>query len=169
MKTIYIIIIASLLAISSCDQSLFEAEPGNDPEALFENFWDTYNREYSSFDVRNVNWQVVYDTCRPRVTPQTTDAELAEIFKSMLATLDDGHVTLTVPGQDVFKSNRIYRERIGEELFSLELIQNKYMENNYKGGGERWNTYDHSRSHRIHWNGNFPVESHWCAGSGLDG
>jgi C-terminal processing protease CtpA/Prc len=88
-----------------------------------------------------VNWQEVYNNYRPLVTAETSDEELAEIFQQVLRTLDDGHVSLIVPGQEIFRSNKIYDEQIGLELFDLELIKSGYMNNEYKGGGENWNTY----------------------------
>ena len=141
MKTIYILLGLSILAISSCEKLFFETEPENNPEAMFEDLWNTFNTEYASFSVRGVNWQEVYNNYRPLVTAETSDEELAEIFKQVLRTLDDGHVSLIVPGQEIFRSNKIYDEQIGLELFDLELIKTGYMNNEYKGGGENWNTY----------------------------
>ena len=141
MKTIYILISLSILTISSCEKLLFETEPENNPEALFEDLWNTFNSEYASFSVRGVDWQEVYHNYRPLVTAGTSDEELAEIFKQVLRTLDDGHVSLIVPGQEIFRSNKIYDEQTGLELFDLELIKNGYMNNEYKGGGDNWNTY----------------------------
>lgn len=141
MKPIYILLGLSILAISSCEKLFFETEPENNPEAMFEDLWNTFNTEYASFNVRGVNWQEVYDNYRPLVTAETSDEELADIFKQVLRVLDDGHVSLIVPGQEIFRSNKIYDEQTGLELFDLELIKTGYMNNEYKGGGEDWNTY----------------------------
>ena len=128
MKTIYLIVsFAIMMILSSCEKTLFEAEPENNPEALFEDFWNTFKTDYASFRVRGINWQEVYDNYRPQVSQETTDTELAEIFKQLIRLLDDGHVTLIVPGQEVYKSNRIYREQIGRGLFDLELVKSNYM------------------------------------------
>ncbi|MGW8315475.1 MAG: S41 family peptidase [Bacteroidales bacterium] len=141
MKAIYIFISLAILTLSSCEKIFFEPEPANNPEALFEDLWNTFNTDYASFNVRGVDWQEVYDTYRPLVSAETSDEELAEVFRQVLRTLDDGHVSLIVPGQEIFRSNKIYDEEIGLELFDLELIQSNYMNNEYKGGGENWNTY----------------------------
>jgi carboxyl-terminal processing protease len=41
----------------------------------------------------------------------------------MLASLDDGHVSLTAPGREVFFSNRIRRHKIDDELFDLNVVK----------------------------------------------
>ena len=65
-----------------------------DPEKNFEEFWKTFNNRYPFFELRNVNWDKQYDTYRPKVTRQTSDDELFNIFCQMLDPLDDGHVVL---------------------------------------------------------------------------
>jgi C-terminal processing protease CtpA/Prc len=65
-----------------------------DPEKNFEEFWQTFNNRYPFFEVRNVDWKKQYETYRAKVTSQTGDDELFEIFCLMLAPLNDGHVSL---------------------------------------------------------------------------
>ena len=65
-----------------------------DPEKNFEEFWKTFNNRYPFFEIRNVDWQKQHETYRPRVTSQTCDEELFEIFCQMLEPLNDGHVSL---------------------------------------------------------------------------
>jgi carboxyl-terminal processing protease len=65
-----------------------------DPEKNFEEFWETFNNRYPFFEVRNVDWKKQYETYRAKVTSQTGDDELFEIFCLMLAPLNDGHVSL---------------------------------------------------------------------------
>ena len=67
-----------------------------DPEKNFEELWQTFHNRYPFFKLRNVDWKKQYDTYRPKVTNQTSDDELFEIFCQMLDPLDDGHVSLTV-------------------------------------------------------------------------
>ena len=142
MKSIYFLISLSIvMLLSSCEKIFFEPEPENNQVALFEDFWNTFNTEYASFQVRGVNWQEEYQTYRPMVSSETTDTELAEIFEQLIKTLDDGHVSLTVPDKEIFLSNRIYREQIGRELFDLELVKSGYMNNEYNESGYGWNTY----------------------------
>ena len=128
MKTIYTILsIAFILILTSCEKAFFDAEPKNNPEAIFEDFWNTFNNDYASFEIKGINWQEVYDTYRPQVSSNTTDDELAEILYELIKIIDDGHVTLIVPGKEIYYSNRIYGEGIGKELFDLDLVKSTYM------------------------------------------
>ena len=61
-----------------------------DPERNFEELWKTFHDRYPFFELRNVDWGKQYDTYRPRVTRETSDDELFDIFCRMLDPLDDG-------------------------------------------------------------------------------
>ena len=65
-----------------------------DPEKNFKVLWETFNKRYPFFQLRNVNWKNQRDTYRSRVTSKTSDDELFEIFCQMLDPLNDGHVEL---------------------------------------------------------------------------
>ena len=65
-----------------------------DPEKNFEALWRTFHNRYPFFELRNVDWKKQYDTYRPKVTKDTSDDELFDIFCQMLDPLDDGHVEL---------------------------------------------------------------------------
>jgi len=128
MKTyITIIILLSSLFLVSCKKTFFEPEPENNPVALFENLWTTFDESYAGFDERGVDWDEQYSIFQPQVTLQTTDAELYDIFKQMLNTLDDAHVHMIVPGQDFYFANNIYENKIDDELFDLDVIKQNYL------------------------------------------
>ena len=65
-----------------------------DPEKNFEELWETFHNSYPFFELRNVDWKKQYVTYRPKVTGETSDNELFDIFCQMLEPLDDGHVEL---------------------------------------------------------------------------
>jgi len=134
-------ILLSFFIFASCEKTLFEAEPFNDAEAIFEEMWTTFNIDYDVFDVREINWQSQYDQYRPMVNTQTSSEELAEICKDMLGSLDDGHVSLTIPHKRIFYSNKIVEQEIDNHLFDLDLIQHSYLEVGFKESGEGGNTY----------------------------
>ncbi len=46
----------------------------------------------------------------------------------MIATLNDGHVTIIAEGRTVFSSNQYYNERIDDSLFNAELIRENYLD-----------------------------------------
>jgi carboxyl-terminal processing protease len=131
-KILFTAIVSFLL--TSCEK-VFIDPPVNNPEAVFENLWNTFNEEYAPFEERNADWQVQYNSFRSMVNSETTDDELFLIISQMLSSLDDGHVTLTAPGRDVFISNKIINELIDNELFSIPIVKT-YLETSYKVGEE---------------------------------
>jgi carboxyl-terminal processing protease len=100
-----------LLALFTGCEDLFVPEPGDDPEEIFEQLWATFEEEYAPFEERGVDWDLQYGIYRPMVTSGTTEDELFDILSLMLSSLDDGHVSITAPGREVFFSNRIRRHQ----------------------------------------------------------
>ena len=131
----------------SCE-SLFTEQPANHPEAIFENLWTTFNEEYAPFEERNVNWQAQYNQFRPLVSASSTDEELFSVISQMLGQLDDGHVSLTAPGRDVFFSNRIMNELIDDELFSIPVVKT-YLEPGYSEGEENSYIYGKIKNENV--------------------
>lgn len=124
-----------IISLSSCS-NLFEDEPGTDPVTVFENIWNTFNEEYAPFEERGVNWLAEYQEFRSQVNQNSTEDDLFNALSGLLATLDDGHVTLTVPGKEIFVSNRIIREKIDDQLFDMDLITSGYLEQGFIKGEE---------------------------------
>jgi hypothetical protein len=65
-----------------------------DPEKNFEELWKTFHNRYPFFELRGVDWKKQYEIYRPKVSGETSDDELFDIFCQMLEPLDDGHVSL---------------------------------------------------------------------------
>jgi len=74
-----------------------------DPEKNFEALWKTFHNRYPFFKLRKVDWNRQYDTYRPKVTRDTSDDELFDIFCRMLDPLDDGHVELKAKARGDWK------------------------------------------------------------------
>jgi C-terminal processing protease CtpA/Prc len=137
----FTILFFAFLTLSSCKKVIFEAEPENNPEAIFENLWTTFNTDYAPFEERGVDWNQQYNIYRPQVNSSTTNEELIVVIKGMLRSLDDGHISFTTPNADVYYSNYIIDQRIDDELFDIELIKSNYLQNNYQQSGNNLNTY----------------------------
>lgn len=149
MKAIKTTLAIIVLAFSfiGC-KKMFVEPPKNNPEAIFENLWKTFNEEYAPFEERNVNWQDEYNTFRPMVNSNTTDDELFTILSQLLEKLDDGHVTLTAPNRELFNSNQIRREQIDNDLFSLPIIRT-YLEDGFKEGEEHSYIYGKIKNENV--------------------
>lgn len=149
MKRMKKIMAVALLSFSiiSCEK-MFVEPPASSPEAIFENLWTTFNEEYAPFEERNINWQEQYNTFRPMVNPSTSDDELFSVISEMLGKLDDGHVSLTAPGRDIFFSNKIINELIDDEIFSIQIVKS-YLEPGYKEGEENSYIYGKIKNENV--------------------
>ena len=103
--SIYILIAAFSLMSMGCQKVFFEPDPENNPEALFEDLWNTFQTDYAPFEARGVDWQAEYDRLRPQVSMETTDEELQEIIIELLSCLNDMHVKFTVPDKKLYTLN----------------------------------------------------------------
>lgn len=81
----------------SCKEELIGPATPNTPEANFEALWQEYDRLYGLFVVKQIDWDKLYRTYRPRVTSQTTDEELYQVMTELLDHLDDNHIYLRPP------------------------------------------------------------------------
>lgn len=76
---------------SECADGLDTSE---DPIAVFDYFWNMFDRYYAFFELKNMDWQAQYDEYRPKVTAATTQDELFTILSDMVAPLQDSHVNI---------------------------------------------------------------------------
>lgn len=83
---------------TGCTDALLGKSPSpDDPRSLFDVFWSDYDRYYSFFDLKGIDWDSVRAVHRPQIREETTPEELKGIFSEMLATLKDGHADLDTP------------------------------------------------------------------------
>lgn len=129
-------------------KKMFVEPPKNNPEAIFDNLWNTFNEEYAPFQERKVDWNLEYKKYRPLVHGATTDDELFLIMSQMLATLDDGHVSLTAPNRDVFYSNKIREEQIDDALFSLPVVRT-YLDPGFQEGDKHSYIYGKIKNQNV--------------------
>ncbi|MFE6050942.1 S41 family peptidase [Kitasatospora sp. NPDC056446] len=81
--------------------ALCAAPASNDPLAVFDRFWETFEENYPFFAAKGIDWQAVRDEQRRRITPATTTEQVQEVFVDMLRPLGDAHTGLArvVDGQ----------------------------------------------------------------------
>lgn len=138
MKNHLLLFVFSMLLLGSqgCRKTFFEAEPLNQPDAIFEDFWTSFHHNYGPFSERGVDWQAQYNHFRPLIHAHSTDDELHAVLTEMIATLNDGHVNLTAPDRPVFNSNRYFNERIDDSLFNLQVIKDHYLVDGFERADE---------------------------------
>ncbi|MDA3867829.1 MAG: S41 family peptidase [Salinivirgaceae bacterium] len=118
-----VVLFFSLIAFYSCENALMEGEPSQDPVENFDYLWQQVNEKYSYFDVKNVNWDVVYNNYRPLVNDQLSEQQLFNIMFDMLSTLKDGHVNIVSP----FNVSRYHISHNAPENFNRRLLYDYYL------------------------------------------
>ncbi|MEL6534574.1 MAG: S41 family peptidase [Bacteroidota bacterium] len=97
MKQKLLIPLLALLAFTSCEEVFFTEGASTDPVVVFEAAWAELRDGYSFFEVKQIDWDSVYDVYRPRVQENLSEEELFQVIADMIFTLRDGHVNLVTP------------------------------------------------------------------------
>jgi carboxyl-terminal processing protease len=84
-------------AVVSCIDVIAPRAPATTPAAIFDQVWTEFDRHYSLFESRGVDWRSVGDHYRPLALGN--DSVLQSVLCRMLDTLKDLHVTLYSPGR----------------------------------------------------------------------
>lgn len=113
------------LTLTGCGNFFLGDDPRDDPEAIFEDFWASYDRHYAHFEIKNIDWDAAYDEFRPQVTSETTDEELFSILGQMLMLLQDGHVYLA---GDEMRAYSHAEMRTDRSDFSWSQVEDSYLE-----------------------------------------
>jgi len=114
----------------------------NNPEHNFEVLAETFKNEYAYFELRKVNWDVMYKKYRSKVTPNTSPAQLYRIIKDMLDEFNDGHIGIDAPEEikaaaalltnaddnTEVSTSTLSAKRYGNHEVS-NLVARKYVEN----------------------------------------
>lgn len=66
----------------------------NEPVKNFEKLWNEYNNYYPFFDIKNTNWEKVYQEFRPLINDETTNDSLFIVCCNMIRRLNDRHNSL---------------------------------------------------------------------------
>ena len=106
-KKILLLLGLLVLMFSSCEKTFMADDVENTPNANFNYLWQQVNEHYSLFDVKNVDWQAVYDSLSPKVNDAMSEDALFDVMRSMLNPLNDGHVNL-IANYDASHCDSIY-------------------------------------------------------------
>lgn len=85
--------------LAACNSLFIEEDPGNSLEENFEVFWSEFDRHYSFFDIKELDWYAAYDTNIQRVRGFTSEDELFTLLVQLTLAFEDGHV-------DLYRSDR---------------------------------------------------------------
>lgn len=141
MKTrILLLAITVSFCFASCEKLLMPPDAESTPTTTFDYLWDKVDKQYAFFDVKNVDWQAVYDSLRPKVNDKMSDDSLFAVLSAMLNCLDDGHVNVVSPN-DVSHCQGVFSRMINNTNYDENIVMQNYLKANYHTtGGFMWNT-----------------------------
>ena len=122
---VWIILFFVGAASTSCDSNEFDFE--NNPQGNFDALWTILDKNYCFFEYKNIDWDSVRVSYRPRVTASMNNDALFKLMGEMLSELRDGHVNL-IASHDV---TRFWSWKDDyPQNFDLNII-NKYLSTDY--------------------------------------
>lgn len=125
-------VIIVILLLASCEKAFMEKDPANNAGENFDHLWNTLDRKYSFFELKEVDWQRVYDENRGRVYPGMSEDSLFSVMAGMLAELRDGHVNL----RSEFNRSRYWNWYLDYPAnFDYNLVERHYLANSYEISG----------------------------------
>jgi C-terminal processing protease CtpA/Prc len=83
-----------LVSLIACDNVFLDGDPKNSPTANFDYLWNDFDKLYGGFNVKNINWDSLYNVYRPQIDDYSTNEELYNVLTGLLGNLNDNHVFL---------------------------------------------------------------------------
>jgi len=117
-----------VIIFCACSRLFFTEDTDDDPESNFHLLWSEFDRYYSHFEIKKVDWDSLYMVYRPQVSTGMTGKALFEIMSSMLNELKDGHVNLYTP-EGYYEYTGWYRNYLMN--YDDNVIKRNYLNNVY--------------------------------------
>lgn len=133
------------LFFASCEKMFMPDDAESTPTATFDYLWRQVDERYSLFDVKEVDWQAMYDSLRPQVYDGMDNDSLFAVLGKLLNSLNDGHVDLW-GNNDVSSSETIFLQRYSKKNFDINTIALTYLRaDHHTTGGMTYNDIDSGR------------------------
>jgi len=84
-----------IIPFSGCERLLVRPSLENSNTAIFEYVWKATNDSYCCFDIKDVNWDSVYQNYAPMINDDMQEDEFMGILHDMLSELKDGTISLS--------------------------------------------------------------------------
>ena len=120
------ILLAIAISFASCERALIADDISASATNTFDYLWQRFDQQYALFDVKDVDWQAVYDSLRPRVYNGMSPDSLFAVCATMLGTLRDGHVNLYA-GFDVSRADSLYYRFYSQSGIDINTVLLHYL------------------------------------------
>jgi hypothetical protein len=121
MRVIWLLIF--VVITQGCEKIYFKNEPDNSPVTNFEIFTKDFDRNYSQFVIRQINWDSISNIYRLKINLNSSNQDLFNVFNEMIQLLKDGHVNLYSPIGVASYNNLFPTNYRGNQLINA----NKYI------------------------------------------
>lgn len=91
------VLVLLLVSGAACEKAFFPEEPANTYEQNFEVFWTEFDRNYSFFEVKKIDWDSVHAVYLPEVLDVDSDDDFFYLLAEIANSLKDGHVNVMSP------------------------------------------------------------------------
>jgi len=125
-KANFAIIAIIAIGFSACEMVLFDDTVPNDPVSNFEILWSTMNERYALFEVKNIDWDSVYQIYRPMINNEMSTSALFNVCFDMLSTLRDGHIYLR---GDSDRRQYTFLPSLDQTVFNKTALFASYLSN----------------------------------------
>ena len=100
MSLLLVVLGLSALPWSACGSNspTVPSPPSADFAAQFDTLWSTFDREYSYFVHKQIDWHALRSAYRPRAIAAGDQTSFIEVIREMLGHLHDSHVVIRDPG-----------------------------------------------------------------------
>ena len=94
------LVIAAAFAVTcgACGGGPAAPSVNADFASQFDSLWNTFDREYSYFDYKRIDWDALKTTYRPRAIAASEQSMFIAVIRELLAQLHDQHVVVRDPG-----------------------------------------------------------------------
>ena len=103
-RNMLVLVVSLLCCACGSSSPTAPSPPPADLAAQFDSLWSTFDREYSYFEHKRIDWNALRSTYRPRAVAAADQRGFIDVIREMLGHLHDGHVTLREPGGTVLST-----------------------------------------------------------------
>jgi hypothetical protein len=108
----------------SCGEMLLGTDPEDNPQNNFQILWDDFDKHYSRFELKGVNWDSLYLVYQPQINVNTTGEQLFDVFSSLISHLKDSHARLETR-YGIYH----YWPKNYNQYFNLDNVKSNYLIN----------------------------------------
>lgn len=127
-------LLAGLLGATACADRLVGTAPKSSNAEIFELLWKDFDRFYSMFELRGVDWADAYQRYQPTAASAPTADSLRRTLVRMMSELKDPHVGLSTS-----QNNYYYTIQLPRSYFDPRVAQGQLSSTGTAGGGRiRW-------------------------------